>query len=423
MNTQTERTSIFGIFIVLLAGLFYCFGYFVRVAPSVMATPLSHTFSLDATLFGTLSAFYFYAYTPMQIFVGSIIDRFLAYRVIICALALSVAGTFMMAKASSYDVAVTGRFLQGFGASFSFVGGLQVAAKWTPKHFALFSGIISAMGLFGAATSDIVLTHAVHATSWRATLSGLGYAGIVLLVIWLGALPFIKKHRVQNPLPAHHERLSTKDVFINFWTIAKMPRIWGVSLFAGGMYLPISVFAGLWGIQYLEKFHHYSANAASTAVAMIFVGWGIGSIVMCWLADYMKCRILLMRVGVSLSFILSIILLYGRSMPHSWACVLFVIFGFVSAVELLSFVVAKEASHSPQATATAIAITNLFSMIGGLIFQRGIGQLLDWQWSGKMIHGHRIYSALDYEHAMIVVPISIGVALIASLLLKEKPIH
>jgi sugar phosphate permease len=59
-----------------LAAFFYFFEYFLRVAPSVMVPQLMETFSVDATAIGTLSAFYFYIYAPMQIPVGVLTDRY-----------------------------------------------------------------------------------------------------------------------------------------------------------------------------------------------------------------------------------------------------------------------------------------------------------------------------------------------------------
>src|SRR3990167_3287158 len=59
-----------------IAAMFYCFAYFLRVSPSMMENELSSQFHITATQLGNFSAFYYYAYTPLQIPVGVIVDRF-----------------------------------------------------------------------------------------------------------------------------------------------------------------------------------------------------------------------------------------------------------------------------------------------------------------------------------------------------------
>src|SRR6516164_6016842 len=73
--------------IVLCGMFFYCFNYFLRVSPSVMQSELTQAFHITATQFGTLAAFYYYAYTPMQVPAGMLYDKF-GVRFVLCAACL-----------------------------------------------------------------------------------------------------------------------------------------------------------------------------------------------------------------------------------------------------------------------------------------------------------------------------------------------
>src|SRR5690348_11316740 len=74
--------------IIVVSGmLFYCFNYILRVSPSVMQNELTHAFHITATQFGTLAAFYYYAYTPMQLPAGMIYDKF-GVRFVLCTACL-----------------------------------------------------------------------------------------------------------------------------------------------------------------------------------------------------------------------------------------------------------------------------------------------------------------------------------------------
>src|SRR5665213_3174456 len=70
--------------------LFYCYNYFLRVSPSVMQDDLMQNLHITAYQFGNLAAFYYYAYTPMQIPVGMIYDRFGARIVLFIACLVAV---------------------------------------------------------------------------------------------------------------------------------------------------------------------------------------------------------------------------------------------------------------------------------------------------------------------------------------------
>lgn len=59
-----------------LGAVFYAYEYFLRILPSVMEVPLRAHFDLSASGFGLLAAFYYYAYVPMQLPVGVLMDRF-----------------------------------------------------------------------------------------------------------------------------------------------------------------------------------------------------------------------------------------------------------------------------------------------------------------------------------------------------------
>jgi len=110
--------------------LFYCFNYFLRVSPSVMQNDLMQGLHITAYQFGTLAAFYYYAYTPMQIPVGMIYDRFGAKIVQFLACLTAVLGVAIFISANSFLVAGIGRFLIGLGCAFAYIGVLKLASLW-----------------------------------------------------------------------------------------------------------------------------------------------------------------------------------------------------------------------------------------------------------------------------------------------------
>jgi hypothetical protein len=90
---------------------------------------------------------------------------------------------------------------------------------------------------------------------------------------------------------------------------------------------------------------------------------------------------------------------------------------FFSSAEILVFAVSNDISR-PSVSATAIAFTNMITMIGGALIPPVIGMLLDR--SLRLVDGLPILTASDYATALSVIPASLVLAGILSFTLKES---
>ena len=123
--------------IVAVAATFYAYEYFLRILPSVMVTDLMQSFGVSAAVIGNLAAFYYYAYTPMQLPVGVMMDHYGPRRLLTFACLCCAMGSFLFAQPNHIFMAQVGRLLVGFGSAFAFVGVLKLATLWLPQnHFA-----------------------------------------------------------------------------------------------------------------------------------------------------------------------------------------------------------------------------------------------------------------------------------------------
>ena len=175
------------------------------------------------------------------------------------------------------------------------------------------------------------------------------------------------------------------------------------------MYLPTSAFAELWGIPYLEKFHHYSPHAASIASAMIFIGWAVGAPLQGWISDYFQNRVKVMLAGCLLGALISSIVLFDANLSYSYVCLLLMLFGFASSVQVLAFAMVKDVV-SNKIIGTAIAFVNALTMVTGMFMQSGIGQLLDWNWQGIIKNNHRFYTLINYQKAILIIPVCLVIS-------------
>lgn len=407
-----------------LGAIFYTYEYLLRIAPSVMEDQLRGHFNLSATGFGFLSASYYYAYVPMQIPVGVLMDRFGPRRLLTFACAICVIGTFMFAGTSLVGLAAFGRFIVGLGSAFAFVGVLKLATIWLPEdRLALMAGLASALGTLGAMIGDNALGAMVDLGGWQQTLNITAIFGIGLLfALWFG----IKDHNQDNKSGGTIAHFS--ENFKDLGIIIRNKQIWINGFYGCLVYLPTTVFAELWGIPYLQHVHGLDASQAHFANSMLFLGFTLGAPTMGFISDYLKRRKLPMQIGAVGAAFIMFLVLYLPGLTHIQLSVLMFVLGIFYSVQAIIFAVGRELSPS-EASGTAMAMTNMVVMLGAMLLQPFVGRLLDCSF---MLRHHltltqlthldkvqKMYIASDYRYALTIIPLGILIAAFLTFFLKE----
>jgi len=420
--TETQSNDSYRFLAWLICGVgacFYCYEYFLRIAPSVMTADLMRFFHLSAGQYGDLIAFFYYAYTPMQLVVGVLMDRYGPRRLLTLACLCCTIGAFLFASTPYVVVAGLGRFLIGFGAAFAFVGALKLATIWLPpERFAAISGMVTALGMLGAMVGDVVMAELVELRGWRFTILMSVWIGAILIVLILLIVRDRVKTTRQSAVTFVPE-LGFYDVFVGLVQSLKNPQIWINGLIGCLMYLPISAFAELWGIPYLIQTHHVSHVEAASIVSMIFFGFAVGGPLWGMISDFVKLRRLPLIMGSIVSLVLICIILYVPNLSSGLLHILFFCFGMTASVEIIVFAVGREVSQKHIA-GTAISLTNTFVMLGGALFQPIIGVLLDLHWGGQLgAGGVHVYTVHTYQMALSILPLGLVAAVIFGFLLRE----
>lgn len=407
---------------VVMGFIFYCYEYLLRIAPSVMQDSLRGYFNIDATLLGTLSAFYYYSYTPMQLVVGVLIDRYDVKKVLFIATLMCAGGTFFVSSSNSYQLASLGRFLQGFGSAFAWVSILKLGAVFLPRKWMGFvSGVGSVFGFLGAAAGQMTMGYVVNSMGWRGVLVCLGSFGIPLaFIIYMMIAYSEKKIGIDTQVSKiTNQKINLTGWFSGFLKVAKNGRIWQSGIIAGLVFLPTTVFAELWGVKYISEIYGYTTAQASFVTSMIFLGWALGSLLLGVLSVFITKRMALIRSGVVLALVTSIVMLYVK-LPYPLLCLCCVLFGTFSAVEVLTFPMGMEVV-SKRLAGTAGSLVNFLCMSSGMIFQRFAGEILDLSWRGNYTaDGIRFYSINDYKLATVIIPIALLICAIFTLFVKDK---
>ncbi len=404
-----------------LGALFYAYEYLLRITPSAMEFSLRSHFGLAATGFGLLSSIYYYAYVPMQLPVGILMDRFGPRRLLTVACLMCAIGTFMFANTDALSVAFLGRFLVGMGSAFAFVGVLKIATIWLPENkLAMVAGMTSALGTVGAMFGDNVLDGLVTRSGWQQTVNMTAIFGLGLIfLLWF----FIHDH--QRDAESGGTISNFKRNLIDLGIILREKQIWINGLYGCLVYLPTTVFAELWGIPYLTHAHGLSSSSAGFANSLLFCGFMIGAPLMGFISDKIKRRTLPMRVGAIGAAIIIALILYTPNINATLLNVLMFSLGLFYSAQAIVFAVGRELSPK-EAAGTAIACTNMIVMLGAMLLQPAIGHLLDL--SVRLHHPQDIlangalqqmYTAGDYQFAMSIIPIGIVIAALLTFVIRE----
>lgn len=396
--------------IFFLAASFYLYEFILQVAPSVMAAPMMQTFQVSAEGFGVVSAFYFYAYAPMQLPAGVLFDRYGPRKLMTIALVVCALGSFFFASTDSLVTAAVGRFMIGMGSAFSFIGVLVLLSRWfPPQHFAILAGIAQMMSSVGAMFGEVPLATLIHYTSWRQASFILALIGFCLaLLLWC----FIRDYPHQPTQTKPTERL--RDEFYRLAAVCRCSYTWLTGAYAFSIWTPIAVFAALWGVPYLEEKYQISVVVASGLCSMIWLGIGIGSPLLGWLSDRARSRRLSLVISSALGLSATILLLYAPEISMRWMYLILFCLGLGAGGQTVSFAVVKD-NNPAHLVGTASGFNNLSVLLGGAIFQPLVGMILHQSDEWRLIQDIHVYTLSGYQKALVVMPSCYFASLILAL--------
>ena len=400
-----------------IPALFFLYEFMIRVMPAVIEGPLQHQLNANAGDIGLSMSFYYYAYGPMQLVVGVLLDRYgarfpLAIAAIVCAV-----GAVSFALAHSLFGLGAGRFLMGFGSAFAYVGTVYVATIWFPgRRIALISGLTVTLGMLGAILAESTLQFLVDRTSWQNVMYGFAVLGIVLAVILFMFVPRRPTWFLEHVHASHegddtcHPGVLTciKQVLLNRQTVL-------LGLVTGLVYLPMGTFAALWGFRYLNTVLGIGASESGGIVSIIFVGLAVGGPCLGWLSDHLGRRVIFFRIFTGLGVVSTAALLLLDPGHEALLMLVLACTGIVVSVLVLAFPLAMD-QNPCYARGTALTFVNLTQMLFAGIGQWVVGILLDLEAGGVK---DPTYTPEDFRTAFLLLPITMLVAFALSLFLRE----
>lgn len=416
--TLADEQSHHGIrawLVVFSAALFFFFEFMQVNMFNALDPALMQAFHVNAEQLGQLSANYFYANVIFLFPAGLILDRFSTRKIIITAMAVSVAAAYCFSCSHYFWQAATCRFLTGISGAFCLLSCVRVASRWfPPRRMALVVGLIVTFAMVGGMVAQTPFTLMTDQLGWRHTILIDAIVGTLMLIIMFSIVrdyPHGYDKSLEQP---HH----TTD--LRFWQsillVAKNTQNWLGGIYTCLMNLPIFIIGAMWGSLYLVQVHHLTRADSSIVTSMIFLGTIIGSPLIGWFSDRIGRRRMPMIVTAIISLALIMLFMYAR-LNFIELCILTFIIGLVTSAQIISYPLIAE-SNALALTGSAEGLASTLIMAGGFS-QPFVGWIIDHEWQHKFINHIPLYSTHAYHIGFLIMPISFIIAAIAALLIKE----
>jgi len=398
-----------------VAAGFYSYGFFHRVAPSVIVDELMRSFALDATLLGTLSAAYFYTYAALQVPLGVLLDRFGPRRILTLGALAAAGGGTVFAIADGIGVALLARALIGAGVAVGYIGTLKLVSAWFPlQRFGLLAGLTLAFGTFGAIGAQLPLAILVDAFGWRASLLGVGIFGLVLVaLIWALVSDAPSTALASRATQSRITGPARSEPPARLLAILGRADTWLLVVITGFTGAPILTFAGLWGVPYFVQAHGLERTTAAALTSLMLVAWAIGGPVLGALAGRVRSPARLVLIAGTLNGLLWLPFVLYPSLPLAVALPLIVALGLGGGAMIIAFAVVRSIFGS-AAAGRALGIVNSAVLLFGAGMQTAFGAVLDLNWAGAIVAGNRVYDPSAYALAFTLFATAAGLVVLAA---------
>jgi MFS family permease len=417
MDTDYKENSVAWVacLMCVLGAVFYCYEYYLRVAPSVIQPQLMQTFNISQSGLGVMVSYYYLAYVPLQIPVGLMMDFWGPRRVLTFACLLCAIGTYMFAGTDVIWAAKLARFMVGFGSAFAYVGVLKIANLWLPrKYFAMMAGLCTALGMFGAMSGNILMAKFVDVTSWQQTLFSSAAIGLVLaLILWM-VIRDNSDRELTTLGRASHKGVSIWSELIE---VVNSKQLWINGIIGCLTFLPLTAFAEFWSVAYLENLG-LSKQYAASGSSMVFLGFAIGGPIWGRASDMIRSRRMPLMLGSITSAIAACILLSMQAANVPLLFFVLFMLGFLASAQVLVFAVGED-NCKPGMSATTVSFTNFIVMLGGFVLQPLVGIALDFIRSYNL-NGSMWLSLYDFKAALLILPLGLLLASFLCFFLKES---
>jgi MFS family permease len=372
---------------ISLAILVLCLGHIVsnavRTIPAIAVDVLTRDLGITAETLAQLTGVFPFAFAAVMVPVGVALDRYGVKRVSLTLLLVAGGGALLAAAATGVWSMMLAQAVLGAGCSGMLMCPVTFAARGlSTARFAVWSGVIQAVGNTGMLLSASPLAALIEAVDWRA-----GY--LACAVIAALAIPAVLL-AVPNDRPQARPARSAWQDARGLVRMAFLPGMRGVMIFALASFSAVLGLRGLWGGPWLMEVKGLDRLAAGNVLLACTLALTAGPAL---------AGLVLRRVGHAPALLagshlvsagLILLLLAGGpagpfgALPIWWDTLVLSAFGLIISFQVLGFSIVR-AAVPPEQAGRALSAVNVSFFLGAALLQSASGVMAGWAGVGAAL--------------------------------------
>jgi MFS transporter, ACS family, hexuronate transporter len=395
---------------VICALLFFAttINYMDRQILGILAPTLQKNIGWNEQDYGAIISWFTAAYAIGYLFAGRIMDKIgtrLGFVIAICIWSLSSMAHSLARTVNGFALA---RFGLGLGESGNFPGGIKTVAEWFPmKERAFATGIFNAGSNIGAVVTPLVVPWIALTWGWQAAFICSGSLGLIWLVFWVTIYRRPTEHPklgaaelayIQSDPPEPSKRLS-------WFELLRHRQTWA---FAIGKFMtdPIWWFYLYWLPKFLDARYGIKLGQVAVPLIIVYVMADGGSVFGGWLSGFFMKRgwtVNAARKTTMLIAALAIVpTMFAPSAGNLWVAVTIVGVAAAAHQWWSANIFTLSSDMFPRyAVGSVVGIGGFFGALGGFLFQRATGWVL--QNNGNHYAPIFLVCGLAYVTALLVI--------------------
>jgi MFS transporter, ACS family, hexuronate transporter len=373
---------------LLLAAM--AINYIHRQTLGLLKNDLQQVFHWDENGYANVVFWFQAAYAVGYVSFGRIIDKIGAKTGYAIAFALwTLAHTFTGFATNILQFTIA-RVALGLGESGSFPASLKAIAEWFPqKERAAAAGVFNAGSNVGAIVAPLVVPLLTLSFGWQSAFFVTGLASMVWLVVW----QLVYKH------PSQHPKVNAKELALiqsdpadvgekTPWVkLLFVKETWAYAI-AKFLIDPIWWFYLFWLPDFLSKNYHFDIKSSSVAwfaiglpLVIIYLISDVGSVIGGFVSSNLIKRGYSVNIARKVTlFIFALCVLpifFVTQVTNMWAAVLIIGIATAAHQAFSANVYTLPSDMFPRsAVASVIGIGGMVGAIGGMIFAKTVGAIL-----------------------------------------------
>ena len=378
MTPDAEGRTRYRWTIVALLFIATTINYVDRQVLGILAPTLSRALHWSETDYGDIVSWFSLAYALGFLVAGRLIDRVgvkrgLGAAVVVWSLA-SMAHAFA-ATAAGFSAA---RAALGLGESAIFPGAIKSVAEWFPKRErALAAGLFNAGTNTGAIVAPLLVPALVLWRGWQWAFLVTGALGLLWLALWI---PLYRKP--EHGPEADDEGVLNGDMARWSWTsLLGMRQTWA---FAVGKLLadPVWWFYLYWLPKFLDAKYDIKLTGIAVGLVAVYVTADVGSIGGGWLSSALIARGWTVNRARKTAMLAMAVLILPTTLAglaqSAWQAIALVAVAAAAHQAWSANVYTLASDMFPRsAVGSVVGIGAFTGAMGGVLFQRLVGRLLD----------------------------------------------